>query len=338
MRPAIATCGWVLALLVGACGSAPAWQAPDPSAAGRQGRESDQPSTEETAGHAAAPEDFGNERPLPDIAVLMHQVEQNQRQSESVEKTYLYRSVVTQRDFDSHGQVKKITTIEADHFWLNGAPVARVVRRNGKDLTAEELAKENERIEKEARKDRERRDKKQAAGKETDPQGHEEITVSRFLSLGTFTHPRRVAVNGRPTIAVDYTGDPHAKTQNRAEDAVRDMAGTIWVDERDTVLARVEGHFVNAFKIGGGLVADVRKDTHFEFQQAKVNGEVWLPSHIQAQGSIRALLFYSFSGEVEVVDSEYRKFRATATILPDVTPVPEAAPDSVPASTRLPTH
>ncbi len=52
------------------------------------------------------------------------------------------------------------------------------------------------------------------------------------------------------TIAVDYAGDPKAKTRNRAEDVIRDMAGTAWVDEQDRVLTRVEGHFVNTFKIG----------------------------------------------------------------------------------------
>ena len=64
--------------------------------------------------------------------------------------------------------------------------------------------------------------------------------------------PRRVELNGRDTIAVDYAGDPKAKTRNRAEEVVRDMLGTAWVDEQDHVLARVEGHFVNAYKIGAG--------------------------------------------------------------------------------------
>ncbi|GAC1414963.1 MAG: hypothetical protein NVSMB62_01700 [Acidobacteriaceae bacterium] len=320
------------------------WQTPIPGGTGadharrEQGSRSGQSWAEDTAPRGQNPEAVETERPFPDIAALMHQVEQNQRRSESLEKTYLYRSVVTQQEFDPHGQVKKITTIESDHFWLNGVPVSRVVRRNGKDLTAEEVAKENERIEKETRRDRERRDKKEAAGKETDPQGHEEITVSRFLSLGAFSNPRRVALNGRATIAVDYTGDPHARTHNRAEDAVRDMAGTVWVDEQDKVLARVEGRFVNAFKIGGGLVADIRKDTRFEFQQEKVNEEVWLPAHIHARGAMRALLLYSFSGQVEIVDSDYRKFRATATVLPDITPAPQANPEPAPASTASPTH
>ena len=75
--------------------------------------------------------------------------------------------------------------------WINGVPVRRLLKKDGKDLSPDELKKENERIDKEAAKARERRDKADADGKETDPRGHDEITVSRLLELGRFTNPRR---------------------------------------------------------------------------------------------------------------------------------------------------
>ncbi len=50
-------------------------------------------------------------------------------------------------------------------------------------------------------------------------------------------------MNGRDTIAVDFAGDPKAKTRNRGEDVIRDLVGTAWVDEQDKVLVKVQGHF-----------------------------------------------------------------------------------------------
>ena len=268
------------------------------------------------------------ERPLPDITAMMYDVETKQRKAEAVEKDYLYHSVETELELDGHGQIKKTTVTESDHYWLSGVPVRRVVKKNGKLLSPEEIAKENERIDKLAAKARERREKADAEGKETDPRGDEEITVSRLLELGAFTNARRVPLNSRDTIAVDYAGDPQAKSQNHAEDAIRDLRGTAWVDERDHMLVRVEGHFVNAFKVGGGLVVNIQKDTHFTMEQTKVNGEVWLPAHIEAQGAARALLFFNFNGSVRFDDSGYRKFRATSTILPGLTRIDTAsAPD-----------
>lgn len=260
-------------------------------------------------------------KPLPDIVAMMHDVEANQRKSESVEKDYIYHSVLTEQEVDGNGKIKKTRVTESDHFWVNGVPVRRVVKKDGKDLSPEETAKENDRIDKVAAKGREKREKADDKGKETDSRGNEEVTVSRLLELGSFTNARRVQLNGRDTIAVDYTGDPKAKTRNRSEDVIRDLAGTAWIDEQDHVLARVEGHFANPFKIGGGLIANIQKDTRFSMVQTKVNGEVWLPARFEGQGAARAMLFFSFNGSGKIVNSDYRKFRTTSTILPGVTQV-----------------
>jgi hypothetical protein len=279
------------------------------------------PSTEaaQTSASAEAPP-----KPIPDIVALMRDVEANQRKSEAVQKDYIYHSSETRQEFDSHGQTKKTSTAESDHFWINGVPVRRTLSRDGKSLTADELAKENQRIDQRAADAAAKREHADAQGKETDPRGNEEVTVSRLLELGSFSNPRRVQLNGRDTIAVDFTGDPKAKTRDRAEEIIRVLAGTAWIDEQDHVLSRAEGHFFNAFKIAGGLVASVQKDTRFTMQLQKINDEVWLPVHFSGQGSFHALLFFGFNGSAEIVNSDFRKFRATSTILPGTSRVPDA--------------
>jgi hypothetical protein len=272
------------------------------------------------------------DRLLPDIPTLMHEVETHQRASEAIQKDYLYHEVATEQESDGHGGLKKNETTEYDVFWLNGVQVHKLIKKNGKSLTPDEQKKEDEHIDKEVAKAKERRSKAEEKGEETDSHGHEEVTVSRFLSLGSFTNPRRVQINGRDTIAVDYTGDPKAKTRNRFEDVIRDLTGTIWVDEQDRSITRIEGRFVNAFKIGGGLVVNIKKDTSFSFEQRKVNSEVWLPASVDAKGALRALLFYNINGNIRVVDSDYRKFKATSTILPGVSTVEDPSSNPTPAT------
>jgi hypothetical protein len=263
------------------------------------------------------------ERPLPDIATLMHAVEVNQRAAEAVEKDYIYRSLITEQELNGHGGLKKTDVIEAEVFWVNGVPVHRVLKKNGKELTAQEQKKESERIDKDAAKSKERREKADAKGKESDARGDDLMTASRVLELGSFTNARRVQLAGRDTIVADYAGDPKAKTKTRFEDVVKDMMGTVWIDENDRVLVKAEGHFVNNFKVGGGLVANIQKGTSFSMEQRKINGEVWLPAKLEGQGSARALLFFGFNGRVEAVESDYRKFKATSTILPGMGKVEE---------------
>jgi hypothetical protein len=93
------------------------------------------------------------------------------------------------------------------------------------------------------------------------------------------------------------------------------------VDEEDKMIVKLEGHFVNAFKIGGGLVVNIQKDTNFAMQMKKVNGEVWLPAEISGHGAVRFLLVMNFRGDEQAVFSDYRKFKATSTILPGVSTV-----------------
>ncbi len=269
---------------------------------------------------AGAQETGKPERPLPDIPALMHEVEAKQRAAEEARKDYIFHSVVTQVEVDGKGSPKKTEVKEYDDFWIInskgvGVPVERLVKKDGRELTADEAKKESERIDKEAAKASERRAKKDLEGKETDPRGNDEVTVSRLLELGSFTNARRVQMAGRDTIAVDYTGDPKAKTKNRFEGVIKDMAGTVWVDEQDKAISRIEGRFVNSFKVGGGLMASIREGTNFSLQMTKVNGEVWLPARVEGKGEARVLLFFKFNGSLTAVYSDYRKFKTSAEIV-----------------------
>jgi hypothetical protein len=279
------------------------------------------PSTPAARQEAVAINPEEADRPLPDIPALLRAVQTNQKKYEAVAKDYLYRSVVTEEKSDGHGGVKKSETDEFDIFWLEGVPVRRMTKRNGKELSADEQKKENERIDKEVAKAKERRAKADENGKDTGPRGEELVTVSRLLELGSFTNPRREQLNGRDAIVVDFAGDPKAKTKSKFEEVIRDMAGTAWMDEQDKVLVKAQGHFINNFKVGAGLVVNIQKGTNFEMEQRKINDEVWLLSTAEGQGSFRFLLFAGFNGTVRIVDSDYRKFKATSKILPGMSTV-----------------
>ena len=256
-----------------------------------------------------------NAGPLPEVVALMKAVEAKQRAVEQQQQDFIYRSSVAETRTDAAGHPKRTETREYDIFWLGGVPVQKLIVKNGKPLSPDELKKEDTRIDKDVQKVRERRDRRDAAGKQTDPRGDEELSVSRMLASGSFANARRVICHGRDTIAVDYAGDPHAKTQNRAESAFRNLAGTVWVDEEDREVVALKGRFAHSFKIAGGLLADIKEGTSFSLQQNKMNGQVWLPVAAEANGSARLLLF-SVHGGVQVRNSDFRRFRATSKILP----------------------
>jgi hypothetical protein len=274
----------------------------------------------------------------------MQQVEAQEKTSEKTIRQYIYRVTRTEQDLDSHGSVKKSTTEERESFWIDGTFISRMLSRDGKPVSGDELKKQNEEIDKRIAAAKERA--QEGAGTAVQKRGGDEVTFARFLELGAFSNPQRVTLNGRETIAVDYAGDPKAKTRNLLEGAIHDLAGTVWVDEQDHAMVRIEGHFFDDFKVGGGLLADIHKGSWFESTWTKVNGEVWLPEMFRGKGSARIAVFFNHSGAIESRTSDYRKFQATATILPGATaaerpedsgaasPTGEAPANSGPATPR----
>jgi hypothetical protein len=268
------------------------------------------------------------EKPLPDINTLMRHVESNERKVETLQQNYLYDESTALDLRDSRDGTKKTETRDLEVFWLNGVPVRRTLKQNGKPLTPDELKKEDDRIDAIVKKAKERRAKADAQGKETDPHGHDELTFSRILELGAFSNPRRQPVNGRDTILIDYQGDPKAKTHNPGEGAFKELAGTLWVDEQDQTLQHLEGHFDHDFKVAGGLAVSVKQGTWFKATFVKVNDEVWLPASFEGDGHARYLLFFSLNGHFKASTRNYRRFKATSTILPGATKIdPDAPPD-----------
>ena len=294
----------------------------------------------------AAPQDATAAQPLPPIHELLLDVERNEKTAEAARKDYTYHVHLEEQNLDRMGNIKKTTITDSESLTIDGVLVDRVVARNGKPLTPDEAEEESQRIDKEIARAKARREKREDKGQETDSRGDVILPASRILELGAFSNPRRADLDGRPTIVVDYAGDPNARTRNEFEGIVRDLVGTAWIDEQDRVLVRGEGHFLNDFKIGGGLVLNIHKGLSFDFRATRINGEVWLPAIVDGQGSARILLVDSVKGRFRLVTSDYRKFRATSTIVstngaigPEGQPVPNKTPEqSAPAPPPTPSQ
>ena len=276
--------------------------------------------------------------PLPDPTKLLQEVERNQKKLEGLQRDYTYHVHTDQQELDKQGSLKKNETEEAESLTIDGVRVNRLIARNGKALTPEEQQKESERIDKEVTKAKERRSKIQSKGGESDERGEEIMPVSRILELGSFSNSRREWKSGRPVIVLDYAGNPQAKTHSTFEGIMRNVVGTVWIDETDRIVIAAEGHFFADFKLGAGLLADLRKGTSFDFRTTRVSDGVWLPADIRGQGTVRVLLFANFSGRLHVTTSDYRRFRTSATIVgshgaigSDGEPVPEPPSQQAPS-------
>lgn len=245
--------------------------------------------------------------PIPDAATLLRQVADHQRKLDETRENYTWRETVVIRMLDKNGNVKKTESEEDEIFFVNTHEIDRTVKKDGKELSADEQKKEQDRVMKEIEKAQ-----KTPPGQSVDKNT---VSVTRILSIMNASSPRRETLDGRSVIAFDFTGDPHAKTHGIAEDASKKMSGTLWVDEQDREVRRLIAHFNDNFHLGFGLFS-VGKGSNFTFNQKLVNNELWLPVDAHALVLGRAIGMIGYHADVSVTDDGYQRFHAQAEQAP----------------------
>ncbi|MGA3045941.1 MAG: hypothetical protein ABSD67_04925 [Terracidiphilus sp.] len=256
--------------------------------------------------------------PLPDIRELMHEVQEHQKQLEKVRENYTYSSLQTTQDIDANGQVKKTETREGEDFFVNGHVIERTVKKDGKPLDGHDQEKETERVTKLV-------EKAQKTPPDQPLEG-QSISISRVLEIMDVRNPRRETFRGRAAIVFDFAGRKDAQTHGLAEDASKKLQGTIWIDEADRQVVHLEVSFIDNFHVGGGLVANIEKGSSFRFDQALVNGEIWLPTGAEANMQARVLLVKNMRQHFTESDFDFKRFHVDAQQEKDAKAVVEGKP------------
>ncbi len=241
------------------------------------------------------------EKPLPGVRALMLEVAAHQKELDKVRESYAYTSFQTKQDIDKQGRVKKTETEEHEDFFVNGHIIERTVKRNGQPLAGGDLDKETKRVTKLV-------EKAENTPRDQRLEGPS-ITISRILDLMEAHNERRVVFRGRPTIVFDFVGRKNVKTHGLAEDASKKLAGTLWIDEADRQVARMEVRFDDDFRVAGGLFAKVEKGSNFSFEQAPQQDGLWLPTGGEGFIQARVLLLKGIRQHIMERDYGFKRFR-----------------------------
>jgi hypothetical protein len=239
---------------------------------------------------------------MPDPATLVKEIEAHQRRMDELRENYTFHEITSTDELDPHGAVRAIESEERDVFFVNGYRIARLMKKNGRELSEGERAREQERI-----KGLIEKDMKAPPGRSYNRRG-ENASVGQLLPLMKISNPRRVSLNGRSTLAFDFVGDSHAKARGLAENAARRIAGTVWIDETDREVARLEAQFDDTFRIGGGFLASIHKGTSLVFEQSRLGEELWMPTASEIHLAARELLVKGVRQNIHIKDSDFRRF------------------------------
>jgi hypothetical protein len=256
--------------------------------------------------------------PLPDIRQLMREVQAHQAQLDKIRENYTYTSYQTTQDIDGNGQVKKTETAEYEDFFVNGHVIERKVKSNGQTLNDHDQQKETERVTKLV-------EKAQKTPRDQSLEG-QSISISRVLEIMDVHNPRRENYRGSPAIVFDFVGRKDVKTHGLAEDASKKLQGTLWIDESGRQVAHLEVSFNDNFRVVGGILATVQKGSSFRFDQAPVNGEIWLPTGAEGTIQARVLMVKSFRQHFSERVYDYKRFKVETQQTKDGKIVPAKQP------------
>jgi hypothetical protein len=263
--------------------------------------------------------------PALDVPALLTRIAQNQKALDERVTQYTYTLTETIRRLDGDGRVKETEVKVYEVYPLTGGVRARkLVAVNGKPLSPSEAEKEQRRVTKFIEENEERQRKRQA-GKvdDNDEAQRRRLAISQFLRACEFYNPRRENLRGREVIVCDFRPRPGYKPTNDAEKIIQKLVGTVWLDAEDEEVTRLEGRFASDFKVGGGLLASLKRGAAFVFEQTRNVEGVWLPLREDFNAGIKVLLLAGLNISVENRYSDYRKF---STETKDVTENPPATP------------
>lgn len=259
------------------------------------------------AAHKSSPQTAEFSAPLPDIHTLVARVRARYMSLENLRKSYIFTVTQVADEFSADGR-KSTHTDQYQAFFAGDTELLQHLARDGRPLSPEAAQKEQRRI-----------DKRIAEIKAHQQQPDKDSirpSVSELLKVATFSNPRRELIDGRPTLVFDYKGDPKAEATDLSQQIMRHLAGTLWIDERDSAILRLNGVLQQNFRVAGGLLVNIKKGSWFDLTQTRVNSEIWFPKVSLVHVDGRFLLIKGFHGDAHDSFSDYRRMRTTVTILP----------------------
>ena len=222
--------------------------------------------------------------PLPDSHELLERALANEKKLAGEQERYECRVTENSTETDKDGKVKRNNVEVKEQFFVNGVPISRTLSKNGKDLTSDQVHKEDERVMKETLKYSD----KAAAAKEQAKQQHQ---IEDVLAAMTLANGRRQQENGRSVLFYDIVPNPNFQAQNVNQRLAAAVQGTVSLDEQSGEMIDLNIKSVKDVKVAGGLVGSLSKGFWLRVHNHQEPDGIWLNDLSEGTGDVRALLF-----------------------------------------------
>jgi hypothetical protein len=253
----------------------------------------------------------------PQIQQLIRTVADKDIENDKKLKNYTYVQIGVEQKLDKQGNIKSTESKTYEVLEIDGEQVQRLVAKDGKPLSDNEAAKEEEKIQKIVDKaknesDEDRRKRKEKQDKEVE-QGRE--FEKEVADAYNFTLRGIEPLNGRDAYVIDAEPRPGFQPHVKDANMLPKFRFRAWIDKDELQWAQIDAECIDTVSFGLFLVR-LHKGSHLHFEQTRVNDEVWLPKHAVVKFDARIALFKELSANLDFTFRDYKKFRTDYKIIP----------------------
>jgi hypothetical protein len=252
--------------------------------------------------------------PLPNVQGFLRDLQTNEDKIEALLENYSYTQKIISRELGKDGILRETDSETFQLSFYKGNRIRRLIEKDGKPLSEKDQAEEDKNVQKNL-SEIEKKIARQDAKNEDEDENNRRVSIAETLRASLLKNPRRERFRGRDVVVFDFEPNPNFDMKN-AKSMLKffgKVGGVMWIDGKDKQVVRIEATLFDNFKIGGGLLANLKKGATFTMEQERVNDEIWLPSLIDVNLSVKVFLVKGINLNQVVKSYNYRKFSTEIT-------------------------
>lgn len=229
--------------------------------------------------------------------------------------TYMFERQSIIRTYEKDGKLKKTIAEVHEVFHVDGTEIEKLIRKNGKDLSPNEQAAEQKRVDKQIEKiQKESPADRAKRRRERDKDKQEEVEARReVLDAFNFKLIGEHQIRGRQCWGIHGEPRPGFKGKGRRADQMKKVRGTVWIDQTTQELTRMELDTHDTISFGWFLLR-LQTGAQIRMDQQLINEEVWLPVTVDVRADAR-FMGKMFRVGVEIRFDKFRKFSSDSKLI-----------------------
>jgi hypothetical protein len=181
--------------------------------------------------------------------------------------------------------------------------VARLISVNGRPLTLEERAADDERLTALANNPEEQRSR---LGDQKKEQEKVLAMVRALPDALLYEYAGTDLMDGRPTVRLKFKPNPAFHPTTRETIAYKATEGTLWIDSQEQRILRLDATLAHDINIGWGIVGHIDKGGQLFLQQQFLGSGKWRINKLIIEASGQAFFFKSISLKQRQFGADFR--------------------------------